>query len=61
MPAVYPDDEHQLTQEQASDALEKAQQVVAKGKQMAKQWRRSREDNNFRQMLRVIAGNQSGG
>lgn len=50
-----PDDERQRAREEANQALEEAKSVVARGRLIASQWRESREANNFRQMLRVLA------
>lgn len=40
--------------ERAGEALEKATQMRDRGVTIAARWKRSQEDNNFRQMLRQL-------
>lgn len=57
-----PDHERQRAREEASAALERAERVAERGKKIADGWRQSREDNNYRAMLRMLVPqSQSGG
>ncbi len=45
--------------EQVQDALERAETRKAVGSRLAREWMKSRQDNNFRAMVRQLAGGQS--
>lgn len=55
-----PDHERQRAKDEANAALERAERVAERGKRIADGWRQSREDNNYRAMLRMLVP-QSGG
>lgn len=40
--------------DRANAALERAEEVAERGKRIAAGWRKSREDNNYRAMLRQL-------
>jgi hypothetical protein len=47
--------ERELARQKAEAALENAVKVRSRGAKIAEGWSKSRQDNNFRQMLRSIA------
>jgi hypothetical protein len=46
-------------QEEAHQALQRAETRKAVGSRLAEEWRRSRRDNNFRAMVRQLASGGS--
>lgn len=48
-------EERAKAREQADAALERAEETRQQALRLANAWRRSRADNNFRQMLRQLA------
>ena len=46
--------DHEKAKEQASAALDNAERVAERGRRIADGWRQSREDNNYRAMLRRL-------
>lgn len=47
-------EEREAAQIEVASALEQAASIQDRGAKIAKGWRQSREDNNFRQMLRAL-------
>jgi hypothetical protein len=45
--------------QEVSDALQQAETRKAIGSRLAREWKRSREDNNFRAMVRQLASGGS--
>jgi len=50
------DRELEEARREADEALAKAKEKRALGSRLAEGWRQSREDNNFRAMVRSLAG-----
>lgn len=48
-------EERAKAREEANEALERAEETRQAALKLAQAWRRSRADNNFRQMLRQLA------
>jgi len=48
--------ERREAQAAAEEALERAERVSKRAKSIAEGWRQSREDNNYRAMLRKLVG-----
>lgn len=49
-----PGDELRDQQQEADAALEKAEEIKQRSKGLGEQWKRSRADNNFRNMVRGL-------
>lgn len=49
-----PTPEQQRAKEEAAAALDRAERLAEQGRRIADGWRRSRQDNNYRTMLREM-------